>query len=155
MWWLWAACFAAGLAKDVVVKAPDFFTEPIRDGHPLFPDSLVLCDEAEELRIPDVRMLGCLRYYGSFPNLRKLTFGNVDYLPGGFINGFPELEDVALSIPTRITPSLTNGGSGRRLSGNSSAGRSEIAESAGVGVGVEYADIVAQQAVGMEWKLVE
>ena len=89
-----AACFAAGVAKDVVVKAPDFFTEPIRDGHALFPDSLVLCDEAEELRIPDVGMLGCLRYYGCFPKLRKLTFGDVDYLPGGFVRWFPNLEEV-------------------------------------------------------------
>lgn len=79
--------------ENVVIKSPDYFTEPIRDGHPLFPDSLVYPVDAEEIIIPDVGILGPLREY-RLPNLRKVTLGNVDYLPGGFLYGLPKLEEV-------------------------------------------------------------
>lgn len=44
----------AGFAKDIVVKSPGYFKSPIRDGYPLFPDSLVFSSDAEEIIIPDV-----------------------------------------------------------------------------------------------------
>lgn len=87
-------CIAAGFAKDIVIKSPEYFSEPIRNGQLLFPDSLVLSADAEELMIPDVGMFGRLGDYDSFPNLRKITFGNVDYLPGGLLMNIPNLEEV-------------------------------------------------------------
>ena len=33
----------AGFAKDIFVKSPGYFKEPVRDGHQLFPDSLLSC----------------------------------------------------------------------------------------------------------------
>lgn len=84
----------AGFAKDIVVKSPGYFKDSVRDGHKLFPDSLVFSSEAEEIIVPDVGMFGRLRDYCEFPNLRKITFGNVDYLPGGLLNDFPNLEEV-------------------------------------------------------------
>lgn len=84
----------SGFPKDIVVKSSGYFKEPVRDGHQLFPDSLVFSSEAEEIIVPDVGMFGRLRDYCEFPNLRKITFGNVDYLPGGLLNDFPNLEEV-------------------------------------------------------------
>lgn len=80
-------CAAVCFSQDVVIKKPDYFTEPIRDGHVLFPDSLVYPADATEIVIPDVGMFGRLDEYSQFPNLRKITFGNVDYLPGGLLYG--------------------------------------------------------------------
>ena len=85
---------ALGLAENIVIKAPDYFTDPIRDGHSLFPDSLVLSTDAEEIVIPDVGIFGRLNEYGKFPNLRKITFGNLDYVPGGLLRNLPNLEEV-------------------------------------------------------------
>lgn len=84
----------AGFAKDIVVKSPGYFKSPIRDGYPLFPDSLVFSSDVEEIVIPDVSQFGRLRDYGEFPKLRKITFGDVDYLPGYVLNDFPNLEEV-------------------------------------------------------------
>lgn len=33
----------AGFAKDIVVKSPGYFKDSVRDGHKLFPDSLLSC----------------------------------------------------------------------------------------------------------------
>ena len=85
---------AVGYAENIVIKSPGYFTDPIRDGHSLFPDSLVLSSDAEEIVIPSIGMFGRLGEYGSFPNLRKITFGDVDYLPGGLLSGLPNLEEV-------------------------------------------------------------
>lgn len=85
-----AACINA---EDVVIKSPGYFDEPIRDGHPLFPDSLVYASDAEEIVIPDVTQFGRIGNY-NFPNLKKVTFGNVDYVPGGLFMNMPALEEV-------------------------------------------------------------
>lgn len=82
---------AVGYAGNIVIKSPGYFTDPIRDGHSLFPDSLILSADAEEIVIPSIGMFGRLGEYGSFPNLRKITFGDVDYLPGGLLSGLPNL----------------------------------------------------------------
>ncbi|WP_394671941.1 transglutaminase domain-containing protein [Muribaculum sp.] len=84
-------------ADDIVIKSPGYFTEPIRDGHQLFPDSLVLSTDAEEIEIPSMGMFGRLGNYGKFPNLRKITFGDVDYLPGGLLSDMPNLEEVVFN----------------------------------------------------------
>lgn len=84
-------------AEDIVIKSPNYFSEPIRDGHALFPDSLVLSTEAEEIEIPNIGMFGRLGEYGKFPNLRKVTFGDVDYIPGGVLSGMPNLEEVVFN----------------------------------------------------------
>lgn len=84
----------SGFPKDIVVKSPGYFKSPVRDGHQLFPDSLVFSSDAEEIVIPDVSQFGRLRDYGEFPKLRKITFGDADYLPGYVLNDFPNLEEV-------------------------------------------------------------
>ena len=80
-------------AEDVVIKNPGYFSEPIRDNQPLFPDSLAFSTDAEEIRIPDVGTIDQLGNY-PFPKLKKITFGNIDYLPGGAFMQMPELEEV-------------------------------------------------------------
>lgn len=80
-------------SENVVIKAPKYFDGPIRDGHELFPDSLVFSSEAEEIVIPDVGTIGRIGDY-KFPNLKKIRFGNVDYLPGGLFSEMPQLEEV-------------------------------------------------------------
>lgn len=93
----WLLGCAAGFSENVVIKSPGYFKAPVRDGHLLFPDSLVFQADAEEIVIPDLGMFGQLGEYGNvgnFPNLRKITFGNVDYLPGGLLSGLPNLEEV-------------------------------------------------------------
>lgn len=90
-------CFAGGFSKNIVVKSPGYFKNPIRDGHSLFPDSLVLSTDAEEIVIPEVGMFGRMGEYGEFPNLRKVTFSDVDYLPGDVISRMPNLEEVVFN----------------------------------------------------------
>lgn len=84
---------SAARAEDIIIKDPGYFTQPFRDSQPLFPDSLVFSSDAEEIRIPDIGNIGYLGGY-NFPKLKKITFGNVDYLPGGLFMGMPELEEV-------------------------------------------------------------
>lgn len=87
-------CIATGYSENIVIKSPGYFTDPIRDGYPLFPDSIVVASDAEEIVIPDVGMFGRLSDYGRFAKLRKITFGNADYLPGGLLQDLPNLEEV-------------------------------------------------------------
>ncbi|MDE7403263.1 MAG: transglutaminase-like domain-containing protein [Muribaculaceae bacterium] len=82
------------LGESVTIKAPsNLFNQPIRDGYPLFPDSLVFDKDAEEIIIPDVGAIGNLGDYG-FNNIRKVTVGNADYLPSCFLANMPNLEEV-------------------------------------------------------------
>lgn len=81
------------LSQNVVVKSPGYFTDPIRDGYALFPDSLVFPQDAEEIHIPNVGMFGRVGEY-NFPKLKRLTVGNVDYLPGWFVAQMPQLEEI-------------------------------------------------------------
>lgn len=94
-------CAAVCFSQDAVIKKPDYFTEPIRDGHVLFPDSLVYPADAEEIVIPDVGTFGRLgNEFGDgydFPNVRKIIFNNVDYVPGALINALPNLEEVVFN----------------------------------------------------------
>ena len=90
-------CCVVGCAENIVIKSPEYFTAPIRDGHLLFPDSLILSIDAEEINIPNIGMFGRLGDYNKFPNLRKITFGDVDYLPGGLLSGLPNLEEVVFN----------------------------------------------------------
>lgn len=84
------------IAENTVIKSPGYFTDPIRDGHELFPDSLVYSSGSEEIVIPDIGMFGRLGEY-KFPKLRKVTFGDVDYLPGGLLQNMPNLEEVVFN----------------------------------------------------------
>lgn len=88
------SCIVSGFSKEIVIKSPGYFKEPIRDSQPLFPDSLIFSSDAEEIVIPDISMFGRFCDYDKFPNLRKITFGNVDYLPGGLVSGLPNLEEI-------------------------------------------------------------
>lgn len=90
-------CIASGYPKNIAIKSPGYFKCPVRDGHALFPDSLILSSDAEEIVIPDVGTFGCLGDYYNFPNLRKITFNNVDYLPGGLLSNLPNLEEVVFN----------------------------------------------------------
>jgi len=87
-------CCAVSYPENIVIKSPGYFTDPIREGYSLFPDSLILSTSAEEIVIPNIGMFGRLSDYNNFPNLRKITFGDVDYLPGGVLSGLPNLEEV-------------------------------------------------------------
>lgn len=88
--------FLSATASDVVIKNPGYFTDPIRDGHSLFPDSMVFRSDVEEITIPDVGIFGRLGNY-DFPNLKKVTFGNVDYIPGGLCMDMPMLEEIVFN----------------------------------------------------------
>lgn len=83
-------------AETTVIHSPGYFTDPIRDGYVLFPDSLVFSSDAEEITIPDIGMIGKLGQY-DFPNLRKITFGNIDYTPGALFQNMPQLEEVVFN----------------------------------------------------------
>lgn len=89
-----ASSLVAALAQNVVIKSPGYFTEPIRAGQPVSPDSLVYPADAEEIVIPDVTQFGWKHCSGKFTRLRKVTFGDVDYLPGGLFMDMPDLEEV-------------------------------------------------------------
>lgn len=80
-------------AQNVVIKSPEFFKSPIRDGHELFPDSLVYPRDAEEINLPDIGMIGFFKDYG-FTNLKKVSFGDIDYLPGGLFMGNNTIEEI-------------------------------------------------------------
>ena len=83
-------------AENIVIKDPGYFTAPLRDGHRVFPDSLVFDRDTEEITIPDVETIGQLGDYG-FTKLRKVTFGNIDYLPGGIFYYMPTIEEVVFN----------------------------------------------------------
>ena len=51
-------------ADNVIIKSPGYFEAPIRDGHELFPDSLVFPRDAESIHIPDIGMIGRFEDYG-------------------------------------------------------------------------------------------
>lgn len=84
-------------SRNIVMKSPGYFSDPIRDGHVLFPDSLVYPADAEEITVPDIGMFGRIGDYYNFPKLRKITFNNVDYVPGGLIDGLPNLVEVVFN----------------------------------------------------------
>ena len=55
------ALLSAGIllnAENVIIKSPEYFKSPIRDGHELFPDSLIFPQDAQEIQIPDIGMIG-------------------------------------------------------------------------------------------------
>ena len=80
-------------AQNVVIKSPDYFKSPIRDGHELFPDSLVYPRDAESIHISDIGMIGRFEDYG-FTNLKKVSFGNIDYMPGGLFRNNNTIEEI-------------------------------------------------------------
>lgn len=80
-------------AETVIIKSPDYFKSPVRDGHVLFSDSLEYPRDAESIRIPDIGMIGRFENYG-FTNLKKVTFGDVDYLPGGLFMNNNTIEEI-------------------------------------------------------------
>lgn len=86
-------CFASMQAENVVIKAPTYFTGPIRDGHRNFPDSLVFDKDAEQIHIPNIGMIGQFENYG-FTNLKKVTFGDIDYVPGGLFYEDKNIEEI-------------------------------------------------------------
>ena len=81
------------IADKVVMKNPDYFDNPIRDNYILFPDSLVYQSDAEEIIIPDVGTIGRFEDYG-FKNLKKVTFGDIDYVPAGLFQGNNTIEEI-------------------------------------------------------------
>ena len=62
-----ASSLVAALAQNVVINSPGYFTEPIRAGQPVSPDSLVEPADAEEIVIPDVTQFGWKRCSASSP----------------------------------------------------------------------------------------
>ncbi len=84
---------AASFADNVVIKDPGYFKTPIRDNQKLFPDSLVFARDAEEIQIPDVTAIGRFEEYG-FTNLRKVSFGNIDYVPSALFQNNNTIEEI-------------------------------------------------------------
>ena len=64
------------LAETVEIKNPGYIEGQIRDGIPVFPDSLCFDRDAEEITFPDMGTFVELGDY-DFPNLRKVTLNNV------------------------------------------------------------------------------
>ena len=87
------AAAVAPHAEKIYLRNPEYFKQPVRDGYPLYPDSLVADSETETLHIQNIGMIGRLGEYG-FKNLKKVVFGDVDYLPGGLFEEMPNLEEV-------------------------------------------------------------
>ena len=69
-------------SQNIILHTPDHFDGPVRDGIRMFLDSLVYDSHAEEIHIPDIMTIGRLGNIG-LTNLKKVTFGNIDYIPGG------------------------------------------------------------------------
>ncbi len=86
----------AVFADTIAIKNPGYFNSPIRDGHAVFPDTLYFDSEAEELVFPDMGTFVKLGNY-PFPNLRKVTLGNVDYMPGCSFAGMEKLEEIVVN----------------------------------------------------------
>ncbi len=84
---------AVSFADNVVIKAPGYFEKPIRDNQELFPDSLVFPRDAEAIQIPDVTAIGRFEAYG-FTNLKKVSFGNIDYLPSALFRNNNTIEEI-------------------------------------------------------------
>ncbi len=80
-------------AERIILPSPDYFKAPIRDGHKLFPDSLVYPEDAEAIQIPDIGMIGRFENYG-FTNLKKVSFSNIDYIPGGLFRNNNTIEEI-------------------------------------------------------------
>ena len=80
-------------AETVTITSPEIFKFPLRDGHELFPDSLVYPKDAEVIQIPEVGMIGRFNDYG-FTNLKKVSFDNIDYLPAGLFVGNNTIEEI-------------------------------------------------------------
>lgn len=92
-----ALCLSMALfAETISIKNPGFFEDPLRDGQPLFPDSLTFDSEAEELTFPDLGTFIRLGDY-NFPNLKKVIVNNVDYMPGGAFFALPNLEEIEIN----------------------------------------------------------
>lgn len=84
------------LAETVEIKNPGYIEGQIRDGIPVFPDSLCFDRDAEEITFPDMGTFVKLGDY-DFPNLRKVTLNNVDYIPGGTFGGMKNLEEIVVN----------------------------------------------------------
>ena len=81
------------IADDVIIKSPGYFENAIRDGHEVFPDSLVYPRDAESIHIPDIGMIGRFDTYG-FTNLKKVSFGDIDYIPGALFDNNQSIEEI-------------------------------------------------------------
>ena len=94
-------------AQEIVISRAERYKNLsiLRAGHEVFPDSLVLDANATEIRIPDV---GIWDYrFGKdaqFPRLRKVTFGNVDYLNSYCFVNLPMLEEIEFTGLVGVVP---------------------------------------------------
>ena len=68
------AAAVAPHAEKIYLRNPEYFKQPVRDGYPLYPDSLVADSETETLHIQNIGMIGRLGEYG-FKNLKRSCSG--------------------------------------------------------------------------------
>lgn len=80
-------------ADRVTLNAPSFLKSPIRDRQPLMPDSIAFSRNAEEIQIPDIGAIDRFENFG-FSNLKKVSFGNIDYVPGGLFQDNETIEEI-------------------------------------------------------------
>ncbi|MCM1483221.1 MAG: transglutaminase-like domain-containing protein [Muribaculaceae bacterium] len=83
-------------AETIKIQRPEWFDHGIYDGKQVFPDSLFFDSDAEEITFPDLGVFVRLGGY-NFPNLRKVTLGNVDYMPALSFGNMPMLEEVIVN----------------------------------------------------------
>lgn len=89
-----AAVILTVYAEKIYLKNPEYnFFGAIRDKHKLYPDSLVIDSDAEVIHFPSIGTIGRLGDY-NLPNLKKVIFENIDYIPGGVFDNMPMLEEV-------------------------------------------------------------
>lgn len=83
-------------SETITIKNPGYFDNPIRDGYPIFPDTLYFDRDAEEITFPDMGTFVRLGDY-NFPNLRKVIINNVDYMPGRSFGEMNNLEEIVIN----------------------------------------------------------
>lgn len=75
-------CATGAKAEEIVLRAERYAR-------------VVLDTDAEEIRIPDVAQWDfTFGVHAQFPNLKKVTFGSVDYFPGNAFDNLPQLEEI-------------------------------------------------------------
>lgn len=85
-------------AKQILVSPENIINFSIRSGIPVFPDSLVIDDEAEVIEFPDINYIPKLRNY-NLPNVKKIIVNEVGYIPSEAFSNLPNLEEIVIKGP--------------------------------------------------------
>ena len=86
-------CCPLGYSENIIVKSNPLISKPLRNGNIQLPDSIIFQKDITEIHIPNMESISRLGDY-DFTNLKKITFGDIDYLPGGLFYDMPNLEEI-------------------------------------------------------------